>query len=221
MRSLLHCSLGLSAIFLAVSSLPSPMLEPKADTSSLDAFYQCKPVANSSCARHFNMREEDAWYAGFPNARGFSLNRSLKEFSDFSWLLHQKNYCSRMLYNLLCFYYFPPCLPQNGPELVARPCYEVCREAADACLPIAQVIRGDTVNIPHHLNCANFEKSRVQDDIRGDSEVTRSAAADSTTVVLACPNASELNYSGQTYCVNKHLVTIWERMPSTNISLFL
>ena len=181
MHTLMQRSLVFSVAFLVLSCIL--LVESTSETST--SFHQCIPVANLSCARHFNMRE-GSWYARFPNARGLDLNRSIGEFSDFSWLLHQNNYCSRMLYILLCFYYFPPCSPQSGPQLIARPCNEVCREAAEACLPIAKVMRGDSLRIPRHLDCSNFESgTRVLEDIRGPG-------SDGPSVLLACPNASEL-----------------------------
>ena len=186
MKTLLYNAVNLLALFLAVSSFPSGL-----KTDPLEAFHQCKPIENSICARHFNniMRENDTWYARLPNARGLNLDRSLKEFADFSWLLEQNNYCSRMLYFTLCFYYFPPCSPQSSPEVAAGLCQEVVREATEACLPIAQALHGDSVGIPHHLDYANFESKepRVQDDIQ--PEVIGYAGD-----LLACPNASEFEW---------------------------
>lgn len=189
MHSQLHCLLGLSAIvIMAVSGLPSPQ-RTYTNSQSLNNC-QCKPVTNSSCAKHFNMRQEDTWYARFPNARGLGLKRSLNEFSDFSWLLELNNYCSHMLHLLLCFYYFPPCSPQYQFDLFAKPCQEVCREATDACLPIARALRDGAVSIPRHLDCVNFtSKSSAGDAVRVNVATTRSTGQ--STSVLACPNASE------------------------------
>lgn len=191
MYTLLHWSLIFPTVFLVVRTMPTPeTTPPKLDL----AYHQCKPLNNHTCALHFNMREGDAWYARFPNTRGLSLDRSLKEFSDFTWLLEQNNYCSHMLYTLLCFHYFPPCSPLNGPELIAQPCQEVCREATEACLPIAKAIHGDFVNIPHHLDCANFKSAAhgpgsVQYEHRVENEL---ASPTDPTVVVACPNSCEL-----------------------------
>lgn len=189
MHSQLHFTLGLFAIIImAVSSLPSSQ-RTYINSQSLNIF-QCKPVTNNSCARHFNMSEEDTWYARFPNTRGLSLKRSLDEFSDFSWLLDQNNYCSHMLHLLLCFYYFPPCSPRYNFDLFAKPCQEVCKEATDACLPIARALRDGAVSIPRHLDCVNFtSRSRDEDAVRVNVATTRSTG--SPTSVLACPNASE------------------------------
>ena len=174
--------------------MPSPEVSsPKTHINS--AYLRCMPVTDRSCARFFNMREEDTWYARFPSSRGLGLSRSVKEFSDFSWLLNQDNHCSSMLYTLLCFHYFSPCTPSlRNPEIVARPCREVCDEATEACLPIVRAKHGDAVNIPRHLNCTNFERGN---DGAGN-HVTGSA---NSTVVIACPNSSELSQY-----VNKHLV---------------
>lgn len=192
MHSQLHCSLGLAAIIImAVNSLPAP--ERTYTHIQSPYTFQCEPVTNRTCAHHFNMREEDTWYARFPNARGLSLNRSLNEFSDFSKLLVQNNYCSHMLHILLCFYYFPPCSPRIESDLFAKPCQEVCREATEACLPLARAMRNDgndAVSIPRHLDCVNFQsRSSVGNTIRPDVGITRSTGV--STVVLACPNASE------------------------------
>ena len=161
----------------------------------LDASYhhRCKPVHNHSCAKHFNMLEEDAWYARFPNNRGVGLSRSLNEFADFTWLLELNNYCSRMLYTLLCFHYFPPCSPLSLLQLIVQPCREVCREATEACLPIARAVHGEAVSIPHHLDCANFQSSSLHHRSSGVKFVVENDAtlSNDPTVVLACPNSSE------------------------------
>ena len=188
MRTLLLYSFIFLVVFLVWSSLASLETSP----SKAALHHQCKPVTNGSCAHYFNMRDEDSWYARFPNARGLGLTRSLKEFYDFSWLLNQSNYCSRMLHIMLCFYYFPPCSPLWNPEMSARPCREVCREATEACQPIARALRGSAVSIPRHLDCANFEESRGA----GNGEVD-------STELLACPNSSE--FLVFTLFVNKHL----------------
>lgn len=186
MHSQLHCSLGLAAIIImAVSSLPAP--ERTYTYSQSPYTFQCEPVTDRSCAHHFNMREEDTWYARFPNARGLGLNQSLNEFFDFSKLLDQNNYCSHMLHTLLCFYYFPPCSPKIESDLYAKPCQEVCREATEACLPIARAMGDEAVSIPRHLDCVNFQS--VGNTVRPDVAITRSTGV--STVVLACPNTSE------------------------------
>lgn len=141
------------------------------------------------------MPEGSTWYATFPNARGLGLTHSLREFSDFTRLLEMDNYCSLMLYSLLCFHYFPPCSPPNSSAFVVEPCQEVCREATEACLPIARAINGDAVSIPNHLDCANFaeygqRRARYYyPGGRADNTATRSL---SPNVVLACPNSCEL-----------------------------
>lgn len=196
MHTLMQRSLVFSVAFLVLSCSPS------AKSAYTSVRYECKPVANLTCTRHFNMRE-GTWYARFPNARGLDRNRSMEEFSDFSWLLEQENYCSRMLYILLCFYYFPPCSPPSGPELVAWPCNEVCREAAEACLPIARAMRGDNLDIPRHLDCSNFESGSHAQDI------IRRPGSEETGVLLACPNASKLHCGVNVMllcCANKTLM---------------
>ena len=194
MHALLHSSLILSAVIVLAVSMPAPeTTPPKLDS----AYHQCKPVPSRSCARHFNMREEDTWYATFPNARGLSLSHSLREFSDFSWLMEMDNYCSRMLYTLLCFHYFPPCSLPSDPGLVVQPCREVCREATEACLPIARALRGDAVSIPYHLDCANFVEynHRSARYYRHGGRADNTAAGSLTpNVVLACPNSCEFYF---------------------------
>ena len=174
------------------------MPHPEATPPKLDnAYLQCKPVTSRSCASHFNMGAEETWYARFPNARGLSLDRSLKEFSDFTWLLEMDNYCSRMLHALLCFHYFPPCSPPSHPGLLVQPCQEVCKEATRACLPIARALRGDAVSIPNHLDCANFAEHTHRNaryyHHEGRAENT-AVGSFSPNTVLACPNASEFVY---------------------------
>lgn len=192
MHILVHSSLIFSTVIVVVITMPAPdTTPPKLD----NAYHQCKPVPSRACARHFNMPEGSTWYATFPNARGLGLTHSLREFSDFMRLLEMDNYCSLMLYSLLCFHYFPPCSPPNSPAFVVEPCQEVCREATEACLPIARAINGDAVNIPNHLDCANFaeyghRRARYYyPGGRADNTATRSL---SPNVVLACPNSCEL-----------------------------
>lgn len=182
---MLRCIITVSAIFLVGSSMPPPEVSPPKTDVVNNAYLRCMPVNDRSCASFFNMGEEDLWYARFPNARGLSLNRSLKEFTDFSWLLSQNNYCSRMLYTLLCFHYFSPCTPSLGnPDIVAQPCREICNEATEACVPIARAKHGDGLSIPGHLECTNFEQGN-------DGAGNRVTGSAHSTVVLACPNSSE------------------------------
>ena len=194
MHAPVHSSLIILAAISVVISMPAPeSTPPKLDS----AFHQCKPVPIRTCARHFNMPEETTWYATFPNARGLGLAHSLKEFSDFTRLLEMGNYCSLMLHTLLCFHYFPPCSPPNNPGLVVQPCQEVCREATEACLPIARAMSGDAVSIPNHLDCVNFaeyshHRTRYYNHAsRADN--TASGTVISPNVVLACPNSCEFN----------------------------
>ena len=196
MHALPHRSLMFSAVVLVTAGMPYPDPPPfKLDS----AYYQCKAVPSRSCASHFNMAEGDTWYARSPNLRGLNMSHSLEEFLDFSWLLEMDNYCSKMLRTLLCLHYFPPCSPNSSPAVLVQPCREVCREAAEACLPIARALRGDSIIIPHHLNCANFPD---YENRRSSRYYHHEGRADNSPVgllrpntVLACPNACKLAYS--------------------------
>lgn len=189
---MLHRLLALSTLTVAVISLPTPYSKPPV----LDSAYQrCKPISDDewpsrrSCARHFSMGAENTWHATFPNARGFNVNDSMREFSDFSSLLEMDNYCSRMLYTLLCFYYFPPCSLHTHPGMVVQPCQEVCREATEACLPAVRALSGGSVGlIPPHLNCSNFEEYRLR-QLRYFNPERREDRTRQPNTVLACPNS--------------------------------
>ena len=216
MHAPVHSSLIISAVIAVVISMPAPeSTPPKLDTP----YHQCKPVPSRTCARHFNMPEENTWYATFPNARGLGLNHALKEFSDFSRLLEMENYCSQMLYTLLCFHYFPPCSLPNNPGLVVQPCQEVCREATEACLPIARAMSGDAVRIPNHLDCTNFaeyhnRRARYYHH-GGRADNTATGATVSPNLVLACPNSCEFNHS----YIKKYLlirISLFRQLPSAN-----
>lgn len=127
------------------------------------------------CARHFNL---ETWYGQFPNARGLSLQESLTEFSHFDPLLTLDDYCSHVLFNLLCFHYFPKCSPER-PLLAATPCRETCTEAVRAC----QRHLGDSYRFPEHLGCTNFRSGETEcQGESGDAETCNSQCT-------ACPVA--------------------------------
>ena len=180
----LSTSLSFLAVCFLVTGLP---LRPRNYAGNLaysdrQTLHECKQLESTRCAEHFHTRDR-SWYAQFPNARGLNANQSINEFGDFSVFLDLNNYCSHMLYALLCFHYFPHCSPVR-PELAAMPCQEVCREAMEACLPVARALMGgQNLHIPLHLECYHFESK--------ESEVLRSAESNGSFVPLACPNASE------------------------------
>ena len=133
----------------------------------------CEEIFSSTCALHFNT---GVWYGRFPNTRGQEKSDAIDEFFDFKLLLDLDNYCSHMLYNLLCFHYFPQCDP-NSPGLAATPCRETCNEALTSCIDHARAIQAN-YTFPVHLNCSNFPS--------GSSEGC------ANTQCTACPNACEL-----------------------------
>lgn len=116
---------------------------------------QCLEVPGSICAGHFNV---DNWYAQFPNARGLDLTGSIGEFFHYYPLLELDNYCSHVLFNLLCFHYFPKCSLER-PNLAATPCRETCTEVVGACLPHFQA---GGYPYPQHLNCTNFHSGEIE-----------------------------------------------------------
>ena len=170
-------------LLLLASGLPyrrSNFTRSLAEGEARQTTHECKRLDSNICARHFNTR---SWYGQFPNERGLNANQSISEFGDFSVLLGLNNYCSHMLYALLCFHYFPQCSPQQ-PSVAVKPCFEVCTEAMDACLPIAHALSGkDVLTIPSHLECANFK--------RMERNVSTSAETNGSSLPLACPKPSK------------------------------
>ena len=142
---------------------------------------QCQEIMASTCALHFHTGN---WFARFPNARDQDLTQAVKEFVDFYQFLTMENYCSHMLYNLLCFHYFPKC-ERDRPELAATPCRETCNEALMACVEHARVLRPN-YTFPDHLNCSNFPSGS------NCSPVTREADRQCNGQCTACPNACQL-----------------------------
>ena len=136
----------------------------------------CNEVVNSLCSLHFGT---ESWYGQFPNARDQDLTQAIDEFFDFRQFLFLDNYCSHMMYNFLCFHYFPKCDLQN--RLAATPCSETCNEALTSCIDHARAIQVN-YTFPAHLNCSNFPS--------GSSECT--SATRCNQPCTACPNASQL-----------------------------
>ena len=141
--------------------------------------------ASGLCETHYNIN----WYARFPNARDQYFTNALREFLDFRQLLSLDNYCSHMLYNLLCFHYFPKCDPPPSPPPPQRqqlhhatPCRETCIEALTTCIDQARV-RNPNYVFPAHLNCSNFPSGS------GDCDVPLEGQC--STQCPACPNASK------------------------------
>lgn len=142
---------------------------------------QCETVSAPACQYHFNI---DNWYGRFPNARGQDMNQAVTEFVDFFHLLTLDNYCSHMLYNLLCFHYFPKC-EKNRPELGATPCRETCNEAMNACAEHVTALPG--YRFPVHLNCSNFPPRSSDCSSVGPPQDNSCSAK----CITACPNACE------------------------------
>lgn len=138
---------------------------------------QCIEVPGSICAGHFGV---DNWYAQFPNARNLDLTGSIGEFFHFYPFLQLDNYCSHMLFNLLCFHYFPQCSLER-PHLAATPCRETCTEAVEACLPHAE----PGYQFPEHLNCSNFQAGEIEcGESSGEPDVVTC-----NSQCTACPKA--------------------------------
>ena len=196
----LGISLGLLMLSLAVSALPKRQTYGgELQLSGGNTRYQCSDMQSHICIGHFNTEN---WYARFPNSRGQLRDQAINEFNHFLTLLYQDNYCSHMLYALLCFHYFPKCLSDSRPEVVAMPCREVCEEASTACLPIAyalNILQG--IGIPQHLNCTNFESMHMGPGVSGSAESCNPASSGSSGSgsgdsgcstsgqLIACPNA--------------------------------
>ena len=141
---------------------------------------QCEEISGSICALHFNSGE---WRGRFPNSRNLDKTESIKEFFDFSRLLYLDNYCSHVLYNFLCFHYFPKCDTER-PRLGATPCRETCNEVWTACIDHARSLSAN-FTFPDHLQCSNFPL--------GSSECSQSTGEveDCNSQCTACPNASQ------------------------------
>lgn len=148
--------------------------------------YECTELPGHICASHFGLRNEN-WFARFPNARGLDRSASITEFFHFYPLMELDNYCTHVIYNLLCFHYFPKCSAER-PDLAAVPCRETCEEAVSACLEHVRASQGDpSFQFPEHLNCSNF--------LYGSSPCGAGSAAGETTncgsECTACPDASK------------------------------
>ena len=170
-------------ILLGVLALCAAACASAGDVKTVDheeSSCQCKRLVGSLCAAHYGL---DVWYARFPNAREQDILGAVTEFSHFRQLLQLNNYCSHMLYNLLCFHYFPKCDPHR-PRLGAAPCQETCNEAVTACIEQARIGDPDFV-FPDHLNCSNFPSGQRNCDFDQIEQVT------CNTQCSACPNASK------------------------------
>ena len=169
-----------------------------------DADCQCQEIPGSTCALHFGLWE---WHARFPNARGLDLTASIGEFFHFQSILNMDNYCSHMLYNLLCFHYFPQCDPNSErPRLGVTPCCEVCVEAIDSCVRHARAIWRD-FEVPDHLNCDNFASGSQCDSEFG---VIGEGDEECDALCTACPRASK---STSDYTARYVVLTARRSMP--------
>ena len=181
MKSIRYVCVGALALCVAVAAMPGSLNDGQR--------YECLEVPSSHCGRHFS----NDWYARVPNARRLGIPDSSLEFQDFLPLLDLNNYCSHMLFNLLCFHYFPKCDP-NRPELAATPCREVCMEAVAACLPHAR-IASNFVFPPEHLDCSHFVSVHLPSGVTGSSPEGSGDQETATTSPnpgpIACPNASK------------------------------
>lgn len=142
---------------------------------------RCEAIPPGICSPHFHMGE---WYGRFPNARGQNLTDAVTEFVHFYQFLALDNYCSHMLFNLLCFHYFPNC-ERSRPELGGIPCRETCNEALTSCIEHARALRPN-YTFPDHLNCSNFPSSSSDNC----SDVIEEAPR--CNCIIACPNACQL-----------------------------
>lgn len=204
----LGISLGLLMLGLAVSALPKRHTHGgERQVGGGNTRHQCVEMPPPNiCRDYFGT---DDWYARFPNSRGQMRDEAIDEFSDYLDLLYQNNYCSHMLYASLCFYYFPKC-SLSRPNVAATPCREVCEEVSAACLPIAYALKGNDLNIPHHLNCTNFES--MEPSVTGSAETTcnsgsngssgsgsgEASCSTSAPDLVACPNACK-------YCTLRYM----------------
>ena len=147
--------------------------------------YQCRELSSSVCASHFRLPAGQNWFARFPNARGLDLTASITEFFHFYPLMELDNYCSHVLYNLLCFHYFPKC-SEERPFLAAVPCRETCEEAASACLEHLRS-HDSLFQFPEHLNCSNFQHGSSTCGAGSNSGSGENSNCGSECA--ACPNA--------------------------------
>ena len=168
--------------------------------SNLSQVQDCRAVPRAQsgpCADYFVV---ETWYGRPLDAlEGLDPDDSIAEFFDFFALLYQDNYCSRMLFTLLCFHYFPPCSPAR-PGVVATPCRHVCTEAMTACLPYAHALYGKMFEsaFPQYLNCSHFAEVDA-DNISLECSVNASDESSTCSTIreldeissFACPNASK------------------------------
>ena len=176
-------SVGLAALCVALATAGNVRDIIPPETSEC----QCEEIQSSLCATHFGTQ---TWFGRFPNARNLDKSGSIAEFFHFYPLLLLNNYCSHVLYNLLCFHYFPKCSPER-PGLGATPCRETCNEAIAACYDHVRA-RSPNYVFPEHLNCSNFHSGESN---CGGGSVTGEDGSGCEETCTACPNASEFNVS--------------------------
>ena len=176
----LYIYIGLVSLFVAAVAGGAIKNVQPSQSSSCE-YDACAELPGNICGTHFDLE----WHARFPNARGQHYDEALGEFFDFYSLLELDNYCSHVLYNLLCFHYFPQCSPDR-PLLAGIPCRETCEETVASCLEHARTVYPSFV-FPEHLNCSNFQY--------GSSPCGAGSATgendDCGSECIACPDASK------------------------------
>lgn len=165
---------------MALSAIANSMGNLKSVPSSA---CQCLPVQQLNfCGSHFGYN----WDARFPNARGHTdVGTAIAELSHYATLFQLDNYCSHMLYNLLCFHYLPQCA--QGSPITVVACREVCIEAKDACLEHARR-RDPNYMFPEHLNCSKFDPGVPDCNVINGAE---DSSGCTETCPLACPRPSK------------------------------
>ena len=183
--------------YFIVGAVLSAVASPTSETHQKE----CRALRGSMCADHFGT---ETWYGLFPNDQGLDKDDSIAEFFHFFALLHQDNYCSHLIHNLLCYLYFPPCSPQC-PGRGVTPSRQLCEEAVEACLPYAQVLYGSTFQktFPKFINCSSFaqESSSVGTCPTSRGNTTTAIESCCSTDTLHSPNASKYVYCS--YISNK------------------
>jgi len=151
----------------------------------------CEPVITGPCAAQYDKTI-------FPNKvnKFGTKNDALKEFESFnrfpSGALTQE--CSSMLTNLLCSYYFPPCLKDLDCEGIG-PCNTFCEQVRTSCEPQLLALN---YTWPERLNCSKFPALES-----ADPYCIPAAPPTPVTVESSCEEVKQQNFSLGNFSVSR------------------
>ena len=87
------------------------------------------------------------WDAGNSYNDSYTIERALNEFRIYSASFQRERFCSDKIYNLLCFFFFPPCSYDTKAKAIpVFPCRDICEEVTDESSECTrQLIEGQTI----------------------------------------------------------------------------